>query len=159
MRLRRGEAFAEEVDADEDVVLALAEGRGGDGCARGVHVTAADPDFGVVVGGVFGHVLGERGDEEALVVGRAVPDLGEEVVDLVFAGADFYLGVNEAGGADDLFYDDASSVGELVSVNWAAELIAASTSPCRASWKRASACSRQIESAREVASEKPTSHS
>ena len=47
----------------------------------GVHVAAADADFGVVVGEVFGHALGEGGDEDALVDGGAGADLGEEVVD------------------------------------------------------------------------------
>ena len=44
----------------------------------------------------------------------AVADLGEEVVDLAFDGADFDYGVDEAGGADDLFYDYAGGFGELV---------------------------------------------
>ena len=44
----------------------------------------------------------------------AVADLGEEVVDLAFDGADFYYGVDEAGGADDLFDDYAGGFGELV---------------------------------------------
>ena len=49
----------------------------------GVHVTAADADLGVVVGEVFGHFLGECGDQDALVDdGGAVADLCEEVVDL-----------------------------------------------------------------------------
>ena len=112
------EAFAEEVDADEDVVLAFAEVAEEldalEGFDLGVHVAAADADFGVVAGEVFGHALGEGGDEDALVVGGAVADLGEEVVDLAFDGADFYLRVDEAGGADDLFDDDAGGFGELV---------------------------------------------
>ena len=44
----------------------------------------------------------------------AVADLGEEVVDLAFDGADFYLRADEACGADDLFYDYAGGFGELV---------------------------------------------
>ena len=60
------EAFAEEVDADEDVVLAFAEGAEEadalEGVDFGVHVAAADADLGVVVGEVFGHALGEGGD-------------------------------------------------------------------------------------------------
>jgi len=76
-----------------------------------VHVAAADADLGVVVGEVFSHALGEGGDEDALVVGCAVADLGEEVVDLAFDGADLYGWVDEAGGADDLFYDYAGGFG------------------------------------------------
>jgi hypothetical protein len=40
----------------------------------------------------------EGGAEDALVVGGAVADLGDEVVDLAFDGADFYLRVDEADG-------------------------------------------------------------
>ena len=112
------EAFAEEVDADEDVVLAFAEVAEEldalEGFDFGVHVAAADADLGVVVGEVLGHALGEGGDEDALVDGGAVADLGEEVVDLAFDGADFDLWVDEAGGADDLFDDYAGGFGEFV---------------------------------------------
>ena len=92
---------AEELDAFE-------------GFDFGVHVAAADADLGVVVGEVLGHALGEGGDEDALVDGGAGADLGEEVVDLALDGADFDLGVDEAGGADDLFDDDAGGLGEFV---------------------------------------------
>jgi hypothetical protein len=48
------EAFAEEIDADEDVVLAFAEVAEEfdalEGLYLGVHVTAADTYFGVVIG-------------------------------------------------------------------------------------------------------------
>ena len=79
-----------------------------------MHVAAADADLGVVVGEVLGHALGEGGDEDALVDGGAGADLGEEVVDLALDGADFYLRVDEAGGADDLLDDDAGGFGEFV---------------------------------------------
>jgi uncharacterized protein YcfJ len=79
-----------------------------------VHVAAADADLGVVVGEVLGHALGEGGDEDALVDFGAGADFGEEVVDLALDGADFYLRVDEAGGADDLFYDDAGGLREFV---------------------------------------------
>jgi hypothetical protein len=80
------EAFAEEIDADEDVVLAAAEvaeeADAFEDFDLGVHVAGADADFAVVAGDVFGHAFGEGGDQDALVVGGAVADLGEEVVDL-----------------------------------------------------------------------------
>ena len=79
-----------------------------------MHVAAADADLGVVVGEVFGHALGEGGDEDALIFGGAVADLGEEVVDLTFDGPDFDGGVDEAGGSDDLLDDDAGGFGEFV---------------------------------------------
>ena len=65
---------AEEADAFEGVDF-------------GVRVAAAYADFGVVVGGVFGHTPGEGGEDDALVGGAAVADLGEEVVDLALDGA------------------------------------------------------------------------
>ena len=78
-----------------------------EGFDLGVHVAAADADLGVVAGEVLGHALGEGGDEDALVALGAVADLGEQVVDLAFDGADFDFGIDEAGGADDLLDDDA----------------------------------------------------
>src|SRR6185437_12877069 len=112
------EAFAQKVDADEDVVLALAEVAeefdAFEGFDFGVHIAAADADLGVVVGEVLGHALGEGSDEDALADLGAGADLGEEVVDLALDGADLDLGVDEAGGADDLFDDDAGGFGELV---------------------------------------------
>jgi hypothetical protein len=44
----------------------------------------------------------------------AVANFGDKVVDLSFDGANFYLGVDEAGGADDLFDDDSGGFGEFV---------------------------------------------
>ncbi len=79
-----------------------------------MHVAAADADFGVVAGEVFGHALGESGDEDALIFCGAVADLGEEIVDLAFDGADFDYRIDEAGGADNLFDDDTGGFGELV---------------------------------------------
>ena len=79
-----------------------------------MHVAAADADLGVVVGEVLGHALGESGDEDALVDCGAGADLGQEVVDLALDGADFDLRVDQAGGADDLFDDDAGGLGEFV---------------------------------------------
>jgi hypothetical protein len=76
-----------------------------------VHVAAADADFGVVVGEVFGHALRQSRHQNSLVCCGAVSDFGEEVVDLAFYGADLYLRVDEAGGADDLFYNDAGGLG------------------------------------------------
>ena len=63
--------FAQQVDADEHVVFAFAQtGEKLDalqGFNLGVHVAAAHADLRIVAGEVFGHALGERGDEDALV--------------------------------------------------------------------------------------------
>ena len=105
------EAFAQKVDADEHVVFAFAQAGEQLDALEGfdlrVHVAAADADLGVVAGEVFGHALGEGGDEDAFVALGAVADFGEQVVDLAFDGADFDFGIDEAGGADDLLDDDA----------------------------------------------------
>ena len=105
------EAFAEKVDADEGVVLAFAQAGEKldalEGFDFGVHVAAADADFGVVAGEILGHALGEGGDEDALVALGAVADFGEEIVDLAFDGTDFDFGIDEAGGANDLLDDDS----------------------------------------------------
>jgi hypothetical protein len=57
------EAFAEEIDADEDVLLAFAEVAeefdAFGGFDFGVQVSVADAYFGLVAGEVFGHALGE----------------------------------------------------------------------------------------------------
>jgi hypothetical protein len=82
-----------------------------EGFDLGVHVAALDADLGVVAGEVLGHALGEGGDEDALVAFGAVADFGEKVVDLAFDGANFDLGIDEAGGADDLLDDDAGGAG------------------------------------------------
>ncbi len=78
-----------------DVELALAQAGEQldalEGLDLGMHVAAAHADLGVVAGEIFGHALGERGDEHAFVALGAVADLGEQVVDLAFDGADLDL--------------------------------------------------------------------
>ena len=66
-----------------------------------------------VVGEVLGHLLGQGGDQDALVLLGAGADLVEQVVDLALGRLDDDLGVDQAGGADDLL-DDAAGLGELV---------------------------------------------
>ena len=75
------ETFAEEIDADEDVVFAFAE------IAEefyplerfnfGVHVAAGYTYFGVVVCQVLGHAFGESRYKNALVFTDAVANFGE----------------------------------------------------------------------------------
>ena len=65
------EALPQQVDADKDVVLAQPKLAEQLDTAQGVDlaVQVARPDAGLeqVVGQIFGHLLGERGDENALV--------------------------------------------------------------------------------------------
>src|SRR6185437_14475633 len=116
--LRQIEAFAEKVDADQHVVLALAQvAQQLDALQRldlGVHVAAAYADLGVVAGQVFGHALGEGRHQHTLIFRSTVADLGEQVVYLSFDRTDLYDGVDEARGADDLFDDDSGGFGEFV---------------------------------------------
>ena len=69
--LRKIQAFAQKIDAYEDVVLALAEvaeeADAFEGFDLGVHVVASDAALNAVIGEVLGHALGEGGDEDALV--------------------------------------------------------------------------------------------
>jgi hypothetical protein len=73
-------ASVEELPWRVGVVLSFAEvaeeADAFEGVNFGVHVAAADADLGVVVGEVFGHALGEGGDEDSLIAFGAVADLG-----------------------------------------------------------------------------------
>ena len=104
--------LAQQIDADQHVEFALAQaGKKFDalkGFDFGVHVTAANADLGVVAGQVFGHALGERGDQHALIALGAVANLCEEIVDLAFHGANLNFGIDEPGGPDDLLDDHAA---------------------------------------------------
>ena len=58
-----------------------------------------------VVGQVLGHLFGERGHQDPLAAVRPRPDLVDEVVHLAFRRPHLHLGVEQAGGADDLLDD------------------------------------------------------
>ena len=68
----------------------------------GVQVADADALLQEVVRQVLGHLLGERGDEHALVLLDAVVDLAQQVVDLAGGRLHDDLGVHQAGRPDDL---------------------------------------------------------
>ena len=79
-----------------------------------VHVGTAYVESGEVVGEFFGHALGEGGDQGALVTLDAQLYLLDEVIDLALGGSDRDLGVEQAGGANDLLGDDALAALELI---------------------------------------------
>ena len=79
-----------------------------------MHVADFDAYVSVVVGEVFGHAFGEGGDEDAFSAGCAGSNFFEEIVDLVVGGSNFYVGVDESGGADDLFDDESFAFFEFV---------------------------------------------
>ena len=109
------EAFAEEVDADEDVAVALAEGAEDfdalDGVDVAVEVADFEADVAEVVGEVLGGAFGEGGDEDALAALDALAAEFDGFVDLAFEGFDGDDGVEEAGGADDLLDDEGFAGG------------------------------------------------
>ena len=63
-----------------------------------------------VFGEVLGHALGEHGDQGAVALLRRFADFAEHVVDLALGRADLDRRVDQAGGADDLFGEDAAGL-------------------------------------------------
>ena len=61
--------------------------------------------FAQIVGELFRHSLGQRGDDAALPFGDAPAYLIEQVVDLPLGGLDLYQRVEQSGRADDLLDD------------------------------------------------------
>ena len=110
------EPLAQEVDADEHVVLAQAELADDlDPLERvdlGVEVARAHARLEQVVGQVLGHLLRQRRHEHPLACLLAPADLVQEVVDLVLRRPQLDLGVDDAGRADDLL-GDVRRVAEL----------------------------------------------
>lgn len=61
------------------------------------------PAFQQIVGQVLGHLLGQSGDQRALVLGHTGLDLGEQIVDLPLDRAYVDLRVQADRLADNLF--------------------------------------------------------
>ena len=108
---RQVEAFAEQVDADEDIELGGAQGAQDFDALDGVDVAVEIADFQAdvaqVIGEIFGRAFGEGGDEDALVQFDALAAELDGFVDLFFERADGDPRVEQAGGADDLLDDEA----------------------------------------------------
>ena len=103
------EALAEEIDADEDVVLPQSE------LSKQLHATKR-VDLTVEVahayavllqvgGQILGHAFGEGGHEDAFGSCGAYADLLHEVIDLPLGGFDHHERINEARGPDDLLHE------------------------------------------------------
>ena len=103
------EALAEEVDTDDDVVDAdpqVAQDLDTfEGLDLGVQVVDLHAHLGHVLGELFGVALGEGGDKAPLPGRDALADLPKQVVDLTVDRAYLNDGVEQAGGADELFDD------------------------------------------------------
>ena len=100
------QSFAQEVDAHQHV-----KGPGAqipddlhtlDGADVVVHIPRPDAGSRQVLGQILGHFLGQRGHEGALVFGGAVVDFADQIVDLPLHRPYKNLGIQQAGGSNDL---------------------------------------------------------
>ena len=103
------EALAQQVDAHQHVEDAEAEVADDLDALQGVDIAVQvadlDPRLAQVVGEVLGHLLGERGDEAALVALDAPAQLRDEVVDLPVRLLHLDGRIDEPGRPDDLLDD------------------------------------------------------
>ena len=83
---RHVEAFAQQVDTDQDVKRAQAQiandFRSFDSADVGMQVAHPNIVFLEVIGQIFRHPFGQRCDQHALVSGRPLPDFRQNIVDL-----------------------------------------------------------------------------
>ena len=90
------EALAQQVDTDQHVELALAQAADDldalDGLDVRMQIAHADAEVVVVVGQILGHLLGQAGDQHALVDGDALVDFLEQIIDLRAGLAHFDFG-------------------------------------------------------------------
>ncbi len=108
------ETLAQEVDADQHVEGAEAQIADDlDALERvdvRMHVAHPHALFVQILGQVFGHALGEHGDEGAVARGGGLADLAQHVVHLRFGGAHLHRRIDEAGRTDHLFGEDAAGL-------------------------------------------------
>ena len=112
------EAFAQQVDADQHVEFAAAQvAQDAHALERidfRVHVAAAHAGLGKIFSEIFGHALGERGDQHALVAFRALANFFEQIIHLPFYRAHFDLRVHQARGANHLLDHHSRRARQLV---------------------------------------------
>ena len=112
------EAFAQQVDSDKDVVDSHSQVahylNAFEGVDIAVDIGCLDAEVDEVAAQLFGHTLGEGGDEHALAIVDGVLYLLEQVVDLCHGGPDFDDGVEQSCGAYDLFHNHAFGLCQLV---------------------------------------------
>ena len=103
------EPLAQEVDADQDVELAEAQGAQDldalDRVDVAVQVLHAVAGLGEEVRQVLGHALGQGRDQDALVARDDDVEARAQVVDLVLGRHDRHHGVEQSGRSDHLFDD------------------------------------------------------
>ena len=109
--------LAQEVDADEDVVLPHAQFPQEFHAPQSVHLAVeiahAHAVLLQVCRQVLRHALGEGGDEHPLGLRRSNPDLLHEVVDLALGGLHDHHRIDQSGGPDDLLDELAARLREL----------------------------------------------
>src|SRR5690606_32532319 len=108
---------AQQVDADQDVEHAEPQVADDlDALQRidvGMQVAYLQADLGHVFGQVFGHALGQRGDQNAVPLLDHGAAFGQQVVHLVFDRADLGDRIDQAGRADHLLDEDAAGAFQL----------------------------------------------
>ena len=111
------EALAQQVDPDQHVVDPQAQIADDlDPLERvdvGVDVADLEPRFVEIVGQVFGHTLGQGGDQHAIAGGHGLLALGDQVVDLVVRWPDQARRIKQPGRADDLLGEDTAGALQL----------------------------------------------
>src|SRR5206468_6030135 len=116
--LRQIQALAQQVNADQDVELALAQTpQDLDPLERvdlRVQIPATDADLRIVLGKVLSHALCQRRDEHTLTPLGAHPDLMEQIIDLAADRPDLHFRIHKACGPDDLLHNNAGGLGQLI---------------------------------------------
>ena len=114
---RNVEPLPQQVDPDQHVEHAQSQVADDfDALQRvDVGVQIADPDtiLGQVIGQILRHALGQGGDQHTAPAGGDGAAFREQIVHLVFHRTDFRHGVDQAGGADDLFGEGAAGAVHL----------------------------------------------
>jgi hypothetical protein len=112
------EALPQKVDSDEHVEFAEPEVPQDldpfDGVDVAVHVAHADAPGGEIIREILGHALREGRDQDPFAASGPHPDLLEQVVDLARDGPDLDLGIQQAGGPDQLLRHDSARASQLV---------------------------------------------
>ena len=105
------EPLAQEVDADQDIEAALAERANNfDALKRvdiRVEIAHPDADFLIVIGQVFSQPFGQGGGQHPLTFFSPQSDFFQQVVHLLPGRSDRNLGVQQAGGTNELFHNAA----------------------------------------------------
>ncbi len=105
--------LAQQIDADQHVEGAQPQVADDLDALQGlhiaVHVAHADALLVHIFGEVFRHLLGQGGDQRAIAaLGRHSAAFGDQVVHLGFHRADFHRRIDQPGGPDHLFGEDAA---------------------------------------------------